>query len=170
MSPFHEDFINFVSIIPKSIAAADQRSFQATGRGDMYIEVPNGEMSVCIMLKDVLYAPTMALTLISISRITAAGFTTIFHNTACRIYNVQRELIGEIFVHSGLYRVHHLTISESAAPAEEAITVNELHCRMGHITHQAACNLVKQKLIEGVILDKTSQATLCDSCEFAKKT
>jgi hypothetical protein len=29
---------------------------------------------------------------------------------------------------------------------------------------------VKKKLVEGLVLDETSQPTLCDSCEFAKKT
>jgi Reverse transcriptase (RNA-dependent DNA polymerase)/gag-polypeptide of LTR copia-type len=170
MSPFHDDFINFVPIVPKSITAADQRSFQAIGKGDVCIEVPNGETPTRIMLKDVLYAPSMALTLVSISRIAAAGYTTVFRDTSCRIYHAQREPVGEISVDGGLYRVHHLPLSEAAAPVEETVTINELHRRMGHIAHEAARDLVKKKLVEGLVLDETSQPTSCDSCEFAKKT
>jgi gag-polypeptide of LTR copia-type/Zinc knuckle len=61
MSPFCDNFIKFISIVPKPITAADQRSFQATGKGDMVIEVPNGEMSTRIILKDVFYTPSMPL-------------------------------------------------------------------------------------------------------------
>ncbi|KAJ3740884.1 hypothetical protein DFH05DRAFT_1382453, partial [Lentinula detonsa] len=40
MSPYQEKFINFQTIAPRSIGAADNRVFQAVGRGDMYINVP----------------------------------------------------------------------------------------------------------------------------------
>ena len=170
MTPFRDDIVNFVSIVPKSITAADQRVFPAVGKGDMHIEVPNGENQTRILLKDVLYAPSMSLTLVSISRIAAAGYATLFRDTSCRIYDVQRELVGEIPVGGGLYRVHHPPVDESAASVGETITVNDLHRRMGHIAHQAARDLVKQKLVDGLVLDETSQPTSCDSCEFAKRT
>ncbi|KZP11549.1 hypothetical protein FIBSPDRAFT_661877, partial [Athelia psychrophila] len=42
MSPYRGRFENFVSITPKSISAADKRCFQATGKGDLRIKIPNG--------------------------------------------------------------------------------------------------------------------------------
>ncbi|KAJ7083775.1 hypothetical protein C8R44DRAFT_534441, partial [Mycena epipterygia] len=41
MSGNRTRFINFVDIVPKSIIAADKRSFSAIGVGDMYVTVPN---------------------------------------------------------------------------------------------------------------------------------
>ncbi|KAK0214423.1 hypothetical protein IW262DRAFT_1278795, partial [Armillaria fumosa] len=40
MSPYRHRFINFVSINPKDITAADNGKFSALGRGDMRITIP----------------------------------------------------------------------------------------------------------------------------------
>ena len=49
------------------------------GLGNMHIELPNGKSMSQILLKDVLYAPNMGATLISINKITGVGFKTVFH-------------------------------------------------------------------------------------------
>ncbi|KAJ3793417.1 hypothetical protein GGU11DRAFT_651915, partial [Lentinula aff. detonsa] len=85
MSPYREKFINFQTIAPRSIGAADNRVFQAVGRGDMYINVPTSNSFNRVLLKDVLYAPTMAVTLVSVSRITASGAQVLFDKTTCKI-------------------------------------------------------------------------------------
>ncbi|KAF9556272.1 hypothetical protein CPC08DRAFT_616952, partial [Agrocybe pediades] len=41
MSGYRHRFINLVDIAPKAITAADRRSFSATGKGDMWIDLPN---------------------------------------------------------------------------------------------------------------------------------
>ena len=53
----------------------DGQEFEATGLGDMHIELPNGQSKSQILLKNVLYAPAMGLTLVSISKIAKARFT-----------------------------------------------------------------------------------------------
>jgi hypothetical protein len=65
MSPYREHFENYVSIMPKPIAAADKRYFQAIGKGDLRIRIPNGSGSTTALLKDVLHCPDMGLTLVS---------------------------------------------------------------------------------------------------------
>jgi hypothetical protein len=42
MSPYHNHFINFVSIVPKATTAVNQLAFDASGQEDMEIEVPLG--------------------------------------------------------------------------------------------------------------------------------
>jgi hypothetical protein len=62
MSGFQHRFFNFVEIDPIPITAADKRTFQATGKGDMYVYVPNLEKSNSrILLRDVLYAAMMGV-------------------------------------------------------------------------------------------------------------
>ena len=73
MSGYHHRFINFVEIQPKPITAADKRQFYANGKGNMYLEVPNGNSHSRVLLRDVLYSPTMGITLVSVGRITSAG-------------------------------------------------------------------------------------------------
>ena len=61
VSPYCNKFLNFVSIKPKTIRAADGQEFEATGLGDMHIELPNEQSKSRILLKNVLYAPAMGL-------------------------------------------------------------------------------------------------------------
>jgi hypothetical protein len=68
MSGYQHRFINYHTIPPKPITAADKCSFSAIGMGDMYITVPNSDKApTCVLLKDILYAPSMGVTLVSIS-------------------------------------------------------------------------------------------------------
>ena len=105
LSPYREHFINFVDITPKPIMAADKRTFDATGRGDLYVEIPNGNTKARILLKNVLYAPSMGVTLVSISKLAAAGYSALFRDSVCRIFNPRKKLVGEIPISNGLYRV-----------------------------------------------------------------
>jgi transposase InsO family protein len=171
MSGFRHRFLNFVEIEPKPISTADKRTFSATGKGDMYINVPNGDLPPSkILLKDVLYAPTMAVTLVSISRIAAAGSTVIFAGDACRIYDRERRVIGRIKVKGGLYRVYATRPlgGEYAGKTKEVLSLDELHRRLGHVSHERAKLLVEKGLVEGIELDVDSKSTICESCEWAK--
>jgi hypothetical protein len=132
----------------------------------MEIEVlfGNGRSSK-VLLKDMLYAKDMSVNLVSISRITVAGHKAIFDGPSLRIFNSTKRLLGVIPVSKGLYCVEH---TESTHTAMETLTVNDLHCRMGHIRPDAVKLLVKKGIIKGIHLDETQSICTCDSCEFAK--
>jgi hypothetical protein len=83
MSGYRHRFINFVEIQPKPITTADKHQSYANGKGDMYLEVPNGNGHSRVLLRDVLYSPTMGITLVSIGRITSAGSSVLFHGETC---------------------------------------------------------------------------------------
>ena len=75
---------NYVPIAPESITAADKQYFQAIGKGDLRIRVPNIDSnSTSILLKDVLHCPDMGLTLISIAKIATAGYRVLFKGPWC---------------------------------------------------------------------------------------
>jgi hypothetical protein len=82
MSPYKHKLINFISIQTKVLTAADGGTFDAIGKGDIHIAMPNGQ----ILLKNVLYAPKMGITLILISKIDAAGFTSLFYKGFLKIF------------------------------------------------------------------------------------
>jgi len=52
--------------------------FEAIGKGDMFVQVPNGNKSKKIYVKDVLYTPNLSVTLLSVTHITQAGYTLHF--------------------------------------------------------------------------------------------
>ena len=67
MSPYIDAFTNFEFIKPKPISTADNRTFEAVGKGDIHIRIPNGDGFTLVTLHDVLYALNIAFTLISLS-------------------------------------------------------------------------------------------------------
>ena len=172
MSGFFHRLTNYVKIPPIPILTADKRSFQAIGKGDMYVYLPNGDKSNSrILLKDVLYAPKMGITLVSISRIAKAGSTVVFTGSICRIYSKERAVIGEIKVRGGLYRVLTSGTKARAYTAheeDETLSLDELHRRLGHVSHDRAKLLVNKGLVEGVKLEDDGEKVACDSCEWAK--
>ena len=171
MSGFFHRLFNYIETEPVPIVTADKRTFQAIGKGDMYVYLPNRDKSNSrILLRDVLYAPKMGITLVSISRIAGAGSTVVFTGNVCRIYTKNREIIGEIKVKGGLYRVFMSgsKVGAYAADTNQVLSINELHRRMGHVSHERAKLLVKKGLVEGVTLEADSEVIVCESCEWAK--
>jgi transposase InsO family protein len=170
MTPFRHRLINFTPIASRPITAADKRVFHATGKGDMRIEVPNGNTTTTILLKDVLYAPDMGITIVSISRIASAGFATLFRANFCRIFDSKQRRVGHVPVTSnGLYRVDHGEVA-STASTRKGLTLKQLHCRMGHIAPEAVRKLVREGRVNGVNLEEGGDFGSCDSCEYAKTT
>jgi hypothetical protein len=129
---------NFVSIVLKAIAAADKCYFQATGKGNLQIKIPNGKTTSSILLTDVLYCPKMGLTLVLISKLVDAGFHSHFVS-CCKIFDKKGKVIGDVPRRNGLYWVDHSmeTGGEIAGMAAEVVTIEELHQRMGHILPEA---------------------------------
>ncbi len=166
MIPFHDQLIKYTPIEPCPITGADKRTFHALGKGDMRVRIPNGNTTSIIMLRDVLYAPSMGLTIISISRVTAAGYAAMFCSRFCRIFDTKDHRIGHIPVSTnGLYRVDHKEVVSSATTT--GITVDDLHRRMGHIAHDAAKKLVKGGLVTGVTLvGDNGEWRTCESCKY----
>jgi len=71
----------------------------------------------------------MGLTLVSIAKITAAGYKVIFRGTTCKIFDQKDKVIGLIMVKNGLYRVDHEILVNMAMTGEarEVLTLEELH-------------------------------------------
>ena len=112
----------------------------------------------------------MALTIISIGRITSTGSTVSFKNMACRIKNKVGKLIGNIPASkSSLFKVEHLYLAADSTPVEQ-IDIHELHCCLGHMPTNALCSLVHNQAIEGIKLIDDRLPIICDSCEYAKMT
>ena len=98
MSPYQNKFLNFISIKPKTIRAADGQVFEVIRVCNIHIELPNGWSTLWILLKDVLYAPAMGLTFVSISKIAKSGFMIVFHKNILKIMGPQNSILGTIDV------------------------------------------------------------------------
>jgi hypothetical protein len=74
-SPDRSKFVNYSEIDPELIQAADGHTFSTTGKGDICVNLlmHNKSPTKMVVLKDMFYAPQMAFTLISISRLDKGG-------------------------------------------------------------------------------------------------
>jgi GAG-pre-integrase domain len=59
-------------------------------------------------------------------------------------------------------------MTEYAGKARLEVSIDELHCRLGHVSHDRARMLVEKGLVEGIELDLASKLSVCESCEWAK--
>jgi len=99
--------------------------FYTVGTGDLRIEVPNGKSSTPILLKDVFHAPDMGITVVSIDRITKAGYLVVFQAGTCKIKRPNGTVIGTIPASAnGLYKVER---SYAASAALERVSLPTLH-------------------------------------------
>jgi hypothetical protein len=168
MSPLRDCFIAYQEIPPRPITAADKRVFYAIGVGDVVIDIPNGESSTPIRLKDVLHAPDMGATIVSISRIAKASFSVCFEGQSCKIKDSHDKVIGIIPASdNGLYKVDCVY---SAVTAPEHVELATMHRRLGHIAPDAIWTLFWSGTAEGVQLIDDGAPLICDSCEHAKST
>jgi hypothetical protein len=162
--PDHAKFITFEAIKAQDVCMADGSTISALGRGDIKVDLLLGNKYTTVTLKNTLYTPKMALTLISAHQITAAGFTVQFESDAFKILSPtpRWKLIAQV---NGPYAIPAQT-EESAHVAK--LTMNELHHALGHVVQGAVVYAVKQGLIEGIELDSASTLEFCDACTKAK--
>ena len=107
MTSYHHCLSNFQLIPPKVIGAASQVTFSAIGAGDMIVRTLNGGELTKIKLRDVLYAPNLRCTLISIREIDNARYTITFRGGKCVIQNHEDQVIAQIPKTQGLYHMEH---------------------------------------------------------------
>ena len=170
MSSYKHKFINYVPIQTKVLTVANRGTFNATGKGDMHISMPNRQYTTRILLKDVLYAPKIGVTLISISKIDAAGFTSLFYQGFLKIFSFDngKKCLAEVAVQNGLYCVEHEAMDVVAAVDAEVVTIEKLHHLMGHISPDTVKVLVKKGIVDGFTLNESSEIKSCDSCKYGK--
>ena len=139
------------------------------GIGDLQIEVPNGQSSTSVLLKDTLYAPQIGVMIVSVGRIASASYSVSFEDNCCKIRKQDSErTVGSIPANgNGLYKVEHAL---TAGAAFEQVSIHTLHRRLGHVSLDSIRNLVRNNAIAGVQILDDGFPSICDSCEYAKTT
>ena len=154
MSPRRDRFVNFKRIEPKGVKAADKTVFMATGLGCMKINMPNGKDTTAVTLHDVLYCPDLGYTLVSLAKCDAASFTVLLKDKSCSIKDLNGCQIGRIPQYHGLYRMDEdFSVHIVAYKGTRVHTLDELHWKMGHISHTVVKCSIEQKIVLGLKLD-----------------
>jgi GAG-pre-integrase domain len=138
--------------------------------GDLHIELPNGSGKSKLLFKNAIHIPTMAFTLISISRLDKAGFTIMFNKGMCTIKNPKVQTVTTIPHIDGLYKLmaKHPNKVETVNTASGKMSINEAHRRLGHIAHSAVKHAIFKGFITGIELDNDLKLDFCEACTKAK--
>ena len=137
------------------------------------MNMPNGDHDTEIKVKDVLYSPGVGYTLLSVGWLDDSGYTLTFGGGKCVIHSLDGKLVGTMPKTSqGFYKMMHDDDEELVNVAEELLTIEQLHHRMGHVSMASIHKLLDEGLVEGVKLEKStsSESLFCESCVHAKAT
>ena len=170
ISPYKSHFNNFEPIKTCHFRTANKQMFSTIGKGELVVNIPSDSSTTQLRLKDVLYSPEVAYTLVSIGRLDEEGFFVIFGGGKCTIWDKNQELVGVIpKTATRVYKVKH---EEVANEAEERLTLGCFHCCMGHVSPETTWKLIKDKMVTGVRLEYTpyGRPFFCMSCVYAKAT
>ena len=94
--PEWEQFQNLQPLENCDITTADGWILKAVGIGDIHIDLPNGNKHTPALLKNTVYAPDMAFTLISVGHLNKANCSVTFQKGMCTIQNPNRHIMGTI--------------------------------------------------------------------------
>jgi hypothetical protein len=95
----------------------------------MHIFMPVSKLMMKILLKNVLYAPKMGVTLVSIGKIDVASYAVLFHKSQLQIFSSmkERKFPVQILMVNGLYHVkHQADVDLAAAVDPEVVTIEKL--------------------------------------------
>jgi hypothetical protein len=166
-SPDKWKFKNYQAISDKPITTADGRTFKAIGMGDVPIDLPNGKGQTKAVLKNTVYSPDLAFTLISINALDDAKCDAQFRNGSCTIKNPSGKTMVVIPKSNGLYRILDQD-ADYANIASTKVMISKAHRRLGHISPKAIHHMIQARMITGIDLDLESKPEFCESCAKAK--
>ena len=106
----------------------------------------------------------------SVGRLDEAGFTVKFGGGRCTLLGEDDVEIGVVpRTSTRVYKVEHEEAVASAA--EERLTLEMFHRRMGHISLDAAQKLLKDKMVTEIrLVYSLTKGFFCASCIYAKAT
>ena len=160
MSPYTDAFTDFEFITPKPISAANNQTFKAIGKGNLRVKIPNGENFTTLTLRDVLYAPSVAFTLISLSRVDKVGYTTVIADGELHLIGrSDNTIIGRAPTRNGLWSVRHnhqtYESDKALISGSHSLTTTsliDLHRCLGHISPSTIAELVNKGALTGVTI------------------
>jgi hypothetical protein len=135
--------------------------------GTLVVRAPNNAHESKLILHNVLHAPSIGYTLVSLRALDEEGYTSHISGGHLRITSPRGEQIADITRTCHLYRVEH---SPESAHVAELMSSMELHHRLRHISVISAHKLVQSGAVKGIKLDPNASETDCEACIFTRAT
>jgi transposase InsO family protein len=166
MTPHRHLLTEYKAIALIPINAANNSSFNAVGCGYLSIEVPNGHGKTRLKLKDVLYAPGMHATLVSLGKLNAAGFSSTISGNTLHLKRAGRTY-ATIPRKASLYSTGAYLAQAPAEPTVIKLTLDQLHCHLGHQNHKAILKMYTDGHLPDIKLT-SRDISECRNCLLSK--
>ena len=164
-------FINYCLINNTTITTANGCKLKVLGKGDVQIKLLNSAKCTKTILKEAIYAPDMAFTLISVGRLDNAKCSMTFSSDMCTICNPSGCTMATIPCTNGLYCITAVedppTINYVSIVMVK-LTISEAHQKLSHITPSAIKYMIAKGHITSTQLDPESKPEFCEACAKAK--
>jgi hypothetical protein len=169
MTPCHDLLTDYCNVPEIAICAANNSMFAGVGQSTLHIELDTtlGHKKV-LLLPDVIYAPGMAATLVSFSKLNLDGLMICIHTGTMHIHGYNSRLAGTIPCNGCLYTLRLDNRAPYAATATPvALTLYKLHQHLGHCNYQTILSMACSKWITGFTLTDGTQVE-CTSCALLR--
>ena len=151
--------------------------------GDVSLELVNGFM---LVLRDVLFVPSLQRNLISVSRMDTDGYGCHFENGKCQIL-FNNVCVGDAVLHNELYLlslrhkvpsmcdanvnvIASLSVNANRKRKRTQVESSKLcHCRLGHISRGRIERLVKNEILPPLEFSDLEQCIECIKGKFVKQ-
>ena len=128
------------------------------------------------MLEDVLYVPDLAQNLPSVFNLQKSGFSVLFcgdgKHMSCQVLH-HNEVICSVPQYAGMWMLgSHQAVPIVAVPivrAWTAITLNDLHHRLGHASQAKLLHMLDKGQLQGVTVVGPRSLTNCYGCIMGKQ-
>jgi hypothetical protein len=167
-TPLRERLTDIRAIAPIPINAANDTVFHGTARGTMVVKLATSSTVTQLTLRNVIYAPGMSATLISMGKLDADGFDMRIRAGELSIKAPDGTLCGSVPRVDGLYRLGGSPASPAALSAT-TLTLYELHRRLGHRNYAALLDMLRNRRLSGISVTDHTQVE-CRECRMAKAT
>ena len=125
--------------------ATDEHLIKAVGMGNVQINLPNGTGKIKAQLKDAIYAPNIAFTLISISQLDCDNCSVTFNKGVSMIKHLNGHMMTTVPWTNGLYCVlSSMQVSDINYINVTSVKmgINQAHCKFSHIGHSASKHVI----------------------------
>jgi transposase InsO family protein len=186
ISCIRTDFCEFSDIEPRTIMGVGNSSVSAIGSGTVEISILGS--STELILRDVLYAPSAGVRLISISRLDDTGHRLDFSDGHCvlsdrpsgkTIATCQKNSLRLYVLPGTIKPPPSLPSSPSLSPPFLNVPIPTLiatpdletwHRRLGHANYHTVLDMARSTYVTGMPTNLSSTPPACDACIRGKQT
>ncbi|KAF7371927.1 polyprotein [Mycena venus] len=156
-------FTEYSATAPHKISGIGETA--GIGRGTVPLSFALGNSTCACMMRDVLHCPTAPFNLISVARLTDAGFTATFKNHTVELRSPNGTLMA---VGDKISRLYKLRIKPQIVMPTHALvarTWDEWHRALGHLNFKSLRHLKSHDMVKGMqVRDEKADMQQCIAC------